>query len=423
MTSNIHFSENQIVTPVNSTLLRDRFETIRRQTEHICSELTIEDHCIQPRAEVSPPKWHMAHTTWFFEEVILKKFAPEYSNFDPVFAVLFNSYYKSVGEHTPQSQRGFLSRPSVEQVYAYRAAVDRAIAELINSTADLDAIAPLVELGLQHEQQHQELLYMDIKAILAENLEQPAYCAPTAHSAEKSTAARQLRSRFEEGLYEIGNDTSAFMYDNESPVHKHYLYSFEIDSHLVSNAEFEEFIDAGGYQQAQWWLSEGWEWVNQNAISHPLYWSMTDQGWQQFTLFGARPLPEAAPVSHVSYFEADAYARWRKQRLPTEQELETWLSANHSAGDQSEPSIEPFDLAAVDNQVWCWTASQYTAYPRFTPYDGDLAEYNGKFMCNQFVLRGACAATPIEHYRPSYRNFFKPEQRWMFSGIRLAKDI
>lgn len=400
-----------------------RFENIRRQTEQICSKLTVEDHCIQPRPEVSPPKWHMAHTTWFFEEVILKKYAPEYQNFDSVFAVLFNSYYKSVGEHTPQSQRGFLSRPSVEQVYDYRSAVDRAVKELIGSTTELDTIAPLLELGLQHEQQHQELLYMDIKAILAENLDQPAYCERNPLLSEDDSNTLPQQSRFDEGLYEVGNDTSAFMYDNESPVHKHYLYGFEMAEKLVSNSEYKEFIDAGAYQQAQWWLSEGWEWINQKAITHPLYWQKSDQGWQQFTLFGTRPLPDAAPVCHVSYFEADAYARWSKQRLPTEQELETWLRANHVANTQTEPCIEPFDIGRVDGQVWCWTASQYTAYPRFAPYDGDLAEYNGKFMCNQFVLRGGCAATPIGHYRPSYRNFFKPEQRWMFSGIRLAKDI
>lgn len=352
----------------------------------------------------------------------MKNFAPAYRNFDPVFAVLFNSYYKSVGEHTPQSQRGFLSRPSVEQVLGYRAAVDRAIVELLDSTGELETIAPLIELGLQHEQQHQELLYMDIKAILAENLEQPAYCSPVSNIA-REPISESRQSRFKEGLYEIGNDSSAFTYDNESPVHKYYLYDFEIANHLVSNAEFKEFVESGAYQQAQWWLSEGWEWVNQNNICHPLYWSATDQGWQQFTLFGTGPLSDDAPVSHVSYFEADAYARWRNQRLPTEQELETWLSVNYHDDAPSELNIEPNDVAGVDGQVWCWTASQYTAYPRFAPYDGDLAEYNGKFMCNQFVLRGACAATPIGHYRPSYRNFFKPEQRWMFSGIRLAKDI
>lgn len=407
----------------SSELMRERYRMVRQQTEKICNQLTVEDHCVQPRAEVSPPKWHMAHTTWFFEEVILKKFSPDYRNFDSVFAVLFNSYYKSVGEHTPQSQRGFLSRPSVTQILNYRAAVDQAILELLDDKDSYAAISHLIELGLQHEQQHQELLYMDIKAILAENLDQPAYQENIPARTQRQPTAEVRQSRFEEGLYQIGNETSDFMYDNESPVHQHYLYSYEIDSYLVSNAQYKEFINAGGYEQAKWWLSEGWEWLVQNNIRMPLYWSHTESGWQQFTLFGSRSLPDDMPVSHVSYFEADAYARWRNQRLPTEQELEVWLTKNYCARKQTELGIEPQDVAAVDNQVWCWTASQYTAYPRFKPFDGDLAEYNGKFMCNQFVLRGACAATPVGHYRPSYRNFFKPEQRWMFSGIRLAKDV
>lgn len=413
--------------PDNAADLKHRFRSIRQQSEHICKPLSIEDHCVQPRPEVSPPKWHLAHTTWFFEEVILKKFSPNYNRFDAVFGVLFNSYYKSVGEHTPQAQRGFLSRPSVDQVADYRKAVDQAILELIDTCSELSTVAHLIELGLQHEQQHQELLFMDIKAILAENLDQPAYLSAEQLPAPGAISSTPIQSRFNEGLYTIGNDGAEFIYDNESPAHQYYLYGFEVENQLVSNAEFKAFIDAGAYQQARWWLSEGWEWVNQNTIEHPLYWRSTNNDWQQFSLYGSRPLPDNMPVSHISYFEADAFARWREQRLPTEQELEVWLSTNHTAKNSAESKVkancEPNSITAVDQQVWCWTSSQYTAYPRFKPYDGEIAEYNGKFMCNQFVLRGACAATPAGHYRPSYRNFFKPEQRWMFSGLRLAKDI
>lgn len=405
---------------MNQQMLISRFQAVRQYTVNICSQLELEDYVVQPHAEVSPPKWHLAHVTWFFETVILKQFKADYAPFDEQFNQLFNSYYKAVGAHTIQSERGNLSRPTVKTIMAYREYVDQAMHALLSETQSSPEVIKLIETGLHHEQQHQELLLMDIKRILANNV------VPTQYSTKPLSVAfatSESWTNFTEGLYEIGHQDEGFYYDNEAPRHQHYLYPFSISDTLITNAEFLAFIEAGGYQKATYWLSQGWDWVEQEKITQPLYWFKHNEKWQEYTLHGLIPLDLDRPVVHISYFEAIAYANWRGLRLPTEQELEVFLAkktiVNH---DIDEPILHPNDAQAANGQVWCWTNSQYLPYPGFKPFDGLLNEYNGKFMCNQFVLRGGCIATPNQHYRHSYRNFYLPHQRWMFSGIRLAKD-
>jgi ergothioneine biosynthesis protein EgtB len=406
---------------LNKASLIARFQHVRQQTLEICAPIENEDYVVQPSPEVSPPKWHLGHTSWFFEEVILKKFKENYVEFNQQYRVLFNSYYKSVGKHTIQAERGSLSRPTVKEVLRYRAHVE---SELINLLADsplTEELAKLIETGLHHEQQHQELLYMDIKAILANNIIDTNYALmPLEHK-----PAKQLEENwtsYKEGLYEIGYKGKDFSYDNEGPSYQHYLYPFSINQNLVTNGEFLAFIEDKGYHQAQYWLSQGWDWIQQEQISYPLYWRKLDNKWYEYTLHGLVSLDFNRPLVHISYFEADAFANWQNLRLPTEQELEIYLStsmANHKS--TKDEIYHPHSPHAAE-QVWCWTRSQYLPYPRFKPFDGVLNEYNGKFMCNQFVLKGGCIVTPENHYRHSYRNFYLPHQRWMFSGIRLAKD-
>ncbi len=415
---------------IKQTLIT-RYQQIRQTTLDICKHIETEDFVVQPNAEVSPPKWHLGHTTWFFETVILKKFKAHYQSMDDAYNVLFNSYYKAVGTHTIQSQRGHLSRPTVAEIMRYRAYVDEAIITLLSEMSITDELATLIETGLHHEQQHQELLYMDIKTILASNVVKTQYVKTPLPAAPAPIAAW---THIEEGLVEIGygdsvsrdsdlNDTnhSGFSYDNERPRHRHYLYPFSISQSLVTNSEFLAFMQDNGYCQAQYWLSQGWDWINQTTINHPLYWSMIDGKWFEYTLHGLVPLDMHRPLTHISYFEADAFAKWKGLRLPTEQELEIYLNTAASQPASQTDSYHPNDANASE-QLWCWTSSQYAAYPRFKAFDGLLNEYNSKFMCNQFVLRGGCVVTPQGHYRHSYRNFYLPHQRWMFSGIRLAKD-
>lgn len=403
--------------------LISRYQQVRQTTLDICSRIENEDYVVQPAPEVSPPKWHLGHTTWFFETVILKPFKENYTAFNHHYNVLFNSYYKAAGTHTIQSERGNLSRPSVAEIERYRAHVDSEIASLLSTNVqETEQIEALIETGLHHEQQHQELLYMDIKYILASNVEKPSYALIPLEDASTQTKPSAWSS-FTEGLYEIGDNSAAFAYDNERPRYKHYLYPFAINQSLVTNGEFLAFIQDNAYSQSKFWLSQGWDWVTNEKIQHPLYWTLIDGQWYEYTLHGLAQLDLNRPLVHISYFEADAFANWKNHRLPTEQELEVYLSTSDAKPtNKLGAPYHPNDALAAE-QAWCWTRSQYSPYPKFKAFDGILNEYNGKFMCNQFVLRGGCVATPINHYRHSYRNFYLPEQRWMFSGIRLAKDI
>jgi ergothioneine biosynthesis protein EgtB len=405
----------------SSKKLIARYRDVRSYSMQICETLAVEDYVVQPTAEVSPPKWHLGHTTWFFEELLLHRNLPTYSRFNEQYPLLFNSYYKSAGKHWQQASRGQLSRPTVDEIIAYRAHVDDAMYELLADDGANETLNFLLELGLQHEQQHQELLYMDIKYIFAVNPLKPVYRDVPLPRARPIT---EQWCAIEEGLYIIGHNEQGFAYDNEMPQHKTYLQQFTVCDNTVTNEEYLEFIQDQGYLTARFWLSLGWDWVQDEQIRHPLYWQKYDDGWYEFSLHGQQPLDPNAPVTHISYFEADAYANWKGQRLPTEQELEVYLQHR-----QSDPSgvddnlLQPIKADAAVGQVWCWTRSHYSPYPGYRPYQGMVEEYNGKFMCNQFVLRGACSVTPVGHYRHSYRNFYQPQQRWMFSGFRLAKDI
>jgi len=403
--------------------LISQYQQVRAASLEICSRIENEDFVVQPCAEVSPPKWHLGHTSWFFETVILKKYQPAYKSFNQEFDVLFNSYYKSVGAHTLQAERGHLSRPTVAEVMRYRQHVDEALLQLLKEANVTAEIAGLIEIGLHHEQQHQELLLMDIKMILASNVLTTQYCNTRLTTLNKATPATTRWVHFDEGLVEIGDHGASFAYDNERPRHKHYLYPFAMQQSLVTNADYLAFLAAGAYTKAQYWLSQGWDWVSKNSIQHPLYWQKIDEEWYEYTLHGLVPLDLNQPLVHISYFEANAFASWKGLRLPTEQELEVFLTQFPIKPTTADGLFHPTDALAPNGQVWCWTSSQYTPYPRFKAFDGILNEYNGKFMCNQFVLRGGCIATPMHHYRHSYRNFYLPEQRWMFSGIRLAKDL
>lgn len=377
------------------------YQRVRADTEKLCEPLTVEDYIPQPIVDVSPAKWNIAHTTWFFEEMILKQFVPNYKVFDEKFGFLFNSYYNTIGERTPRDNRGALSRPTVSEVFAFRKYVDEQMAKLLASPTSPE-IAELVILGLNHEQQHQELFLTDLKYTLSINPLFPAYregFAPEESTATGTGSFIELK----EGIYEIGYNGDGFCFDNELSRHKVYLNDFAISDRPVTNAEFIEFIEAGGYTDFRFWHSEGWDWVNREQIRSPLYWNKIDGKWNSFTLGGMRPLVPEASVCHVSFYEASAFAEWKGMRLPTEFE---WEAAN-----------DRFDWG----KRWEWTNSAYLPYPGFAKAAGAVGEYNGKFMVNQMVLRGASIATPDGHSRPTYRNFFHPHLRWQFTGIRLAK--
>ena len=381
--------------------LRAFYRDIRAYTEKLCEPLEIEDYIPQPIVDVSPPKWNIAHTTWFFEEMILKKYLPEYKVFDENFGFLFNSYYNSIGDRTARDHRGALSRPTVKQVFAYRKYVDEKMAEFLAGDVS-DETSELVILGLNHEQQHQELFLTDLKYTLSLNPLFPAYREDFAVE-EQSESASDGFIEIEGGIHEIGYDSDGFCFDNELARHKVYINDFAISDRLVTNAEFIKFIDAGGYKDFSLWHSEGWDWVNQNVVQSPLYWHQLANGWHHFTLGGLRKLPLDAPVCHVSFYEAAAFAEWKGARLPTEFEWETASSK--------------FDWG----KRWEWTSSAYLPYPDYKKAAGAVGEYNGKFMINQMVLRGASVATPSGHSRSTYRNFFHPHLRWQFTGIRLAR--
>ena len=377
------------------------FKEVRSRTEELCAPLETEDYIPQPVVDVSPPKWNIAHTTWFFEEMILKKFAPDYQVFDPNFGFLFNSYYNTIGERTRRDNRGDLSRPTVAKVFEYRKYVDEKMSELLSQKLS-DELKDLVFLGSNHEQQHQELFLTDLKFSLSRNPLFPVYRENYAIEEICEMPGKRF-VEFAEGIYEIGYRGDGFCFDNELSRHKVFLNDFSIRGSLATNAEYLEFIEDGGYQNFNLWHAEGWDWVNQNAITAPLYWQKKDGEWFCFTLSGLRPVNLDAPVCHVSFYEAAAFAEWKGARLPTEFEWET--------------ASDLFDFGLR----WEWTNSAYLPYPQFTKAAGAVGEYNGKFMINQMVLRGASVATPVNHSRKTYRNFFHPNLRWQFNGIRLAK--
>ena len=401
------------------------FNAVRQRSLHLAEPLSSEDCCAQSMPDASPIKWHLAHTSWFFETFILEQAEEGYQPFHPAFRVLFNSYYNGVGAKHPRPQRGLLTRPSLADVRAYRLDVDRRMTRLLarrGGGAALDpALAALVELGLQHEQQHQELMLTDLKHLLAQNPLFPAYLDEPLAPARPPGPIDWIRC--EGGLAEIGHDGRGFCFDNELPRHRAYLAPFEIASRLVTNGEYLAFIEAGGYRDPGLWLAEGWDKVLAGELAHPLYWRQDDDGaWREFTLHGLLPLDPARPATHLSLYEADAYARWRGARLPTEAEWEfAARQASIEAGRFHPEAASGAGLAQMFGACWQWTSSSYAPYPGYAPAPGAVGEYNGKFMVNQYVLRGSSCATPAGHARASYRNFFPAGARWQFTGIRLAR--
>jgi ergothioneine biosynthesis protein EgtB len=398
--------------------LSERLFATRKLTLDLATPLNDADATIQPFPDASPAKWHLAHTTWFFETFVLRDHASGYRPFDERYAFLFNSYYEAEGPRHARPRRGMLSRPSLDEVRAYRAHVDEALERVLPSLSQ--ATLELIELGINHEQQHQELFLTDILATFAENPIEPAYAElpPPACFAVEPLSFHRGR----EGVVEIGATKEGFAFDSERPRHNTFLCAHEIAGRRVTNRDWRQFIDDGGYRTPTLWLSDGWDWVQREGISGPLYWR--EEG-TEFTLGGRREIDEAAPVAHVSYYEADAFARWAGARLPTEAEWEDFAaSADPNVGNQldSAGAVVPCSGGGMFGDVWEWTQSAFAAYPGFAPAEGAVGEYNGKFMSGQLVLKGASCATPRGHSRASYRNFFPPHARWQFTGVRLAKD-
>lgn len=474
--------------PGAAGVLAARYRQVRGFTEQLAEGLAPEDMVVQSMPDVSPTKWHLAHTSWFFEQFLLVPFLKGYAPVNPVYLFLFNSYYHQAGERHCRDQRGYISRPTVAEVRAYRHQVDEAMLELVGTLdeARRDAVVPLLTLGLHHEQQHQELLLTDIKHVFSVNPLRPAYREPGAMAAlGDGTPAAELLSRAkpeaqvpslawvacEGGVHEIGHAGAGFAYDNEGPRHRQFLEPFALADRLVTNGEYLEFIKDGGYRRPELWLSLGWATLQAQGWSEPFYWERREGGWRLFTLTGLRQLDPAEPVCHLNYFEADAYARWAGARLPTEAEWEVASRSVPIAGNFVEAgalhpvalgeattavdddvaagtlrglaafgATEPVALRALGagrqpdggvgtglhqlyGDVWEWTSSAYAPYPGFRPAAGAVGEYNGKFMCNQYVLRGGSCATSWSHIRPTYRNFFPPDASWQFTGVRLARDV
>jgi ergothioneine biosynthesis protein EgtB len=408
----------------------DRFSEVRATTRKLAAPLSPEDCAIQSMTDASPTKWHLAHTTWFFETFILSRHDPQREPFHPAFRVLFNSYYNAVGDKHPRPQRGLLSRPTLDEVFAYRDRIDAEMVALVNSGNLAPDLRALVELGINHEQQHQELILTDLKHMLSCNPLRPAYqktwpLTPI-HARESSWI------RFAGGARQIGHGGEGFAFDNETPRHTVWLEDFEIASQPVSHGDFIEFIEGGGYRRPELWLSAGWDAVVTRGWEAPLYWERRGGRWHTFTLRGMAPVERNTPACHLSFYEADAFARWAGARLPTEAEWEVAAESMPIEGNFLESgALHPLALreasrgalAQVYGDVWEWTRSDYAPYPRYRPAKGAVGEYNGKFMCNQYVLRGGSCATPAAHIRASYRNFFPADARWQFSGLRLARDI
>jgi len=410
--------------------LAAQYRDVRTFTEQLANGLAPEDMVVQSMPDVSPTKWHLAHTSWFFERFVLMEHSRGYRPLNDTYLYLFNSYYHQAGERHCRDQRGYISRPTVAEVMAYRRHVDEAVLGLLErpDAARLDAVAALVTLGVHHEQQHQELLLTDIKHVFSVNPLRPVY-RETAAVKHDATVPPLRWIGFDGGVHEIGHAGNAFAYDNEGPRHRQFIAPFEIADRLVTNGEQLAFMDDGGYRRPELWLSLGWAAVQEHGWSEPFYWERRNGAWMHFTLTGMREVDPAEPVCHLSYFEADAFARWAGARLPTEAEWEVAASTADIAGNFVEdgrwhPIATSADayLRQLYGDVWEWTASPYTPYPGFRPAAGAVGEYNGKFMCNQYVLRGGSCATSRSHIRPTYRNFFPPEATWQFTGVRLARD-
>jgi len=411
--------------------LKNNYNRIRSFTEELTAPLETEDYVIQAMENVSPAKWHLAHTSWFFETFVLEKAYDNYESLHPQYHHLFNSYYLQTGQPFTRQHRGLITRPTVKQTYEYRRYVDEQMANVFSDiTGDqFRELAPIIEIGINHEQQHQELLVTDIKYNLAQNPLGPVYKeAPVAQNGAQIPQLNWVS--IDEGVYEIGYRGEGFSYDNEHPRHKRYIHGFEMADRLITNKEYIAFIEDGGYQKSDLWLSDGYAAIKEKRWQAPLYWTLRDGIWHQFTLAGIRPVEPNEPVTHVSYYEADAFARWYGARLPGEGEWEVAAENAEIDGNFVEKrAFHPAPLSHYDNSIkqlfgdtWEWTKSAYDPYPGYEPLPGALGEYNGKFMSSQYVLRGGSCATSQTHIRPTYRNFFYPDARWQFSGIRLARQ-
>jgi ergothioneine biosynthesis protein EgtB len=411
--------------------LRAHYAFVRHTTEQLTRPLSSEDCQVQSMPDASPTKWHLAHTSWFFETFVLADHAPGYHVFDPTFKFLFNSYYNAIGDRLARPNRGLITRPSLDEVYAYRASVDHAMQSYFETAGEsLDAdVADVIELGINHEQQHQELILTDIKYALAQNPLRPAYREGVAISSSSSVQAMEWLNH-PGGLEWVGHDGDGFAFDNEGPRHRVFVSPYQLASRLVTSGEYTAFIDDGGYARPELWLSDGWSAMSAQKWKAPLYWEKSGGEYGITTLGGFRPVSHAEPVCHVSFYEADAFARWAGARLPTEFEWELAASNLKPAGNFLEsghfhprPAELGAGIAQCFGDVWEWVQSSYSPYPGSRPAPGALGEYNAKFMCNQIVLRGGSCVTPVSHIRATYRNFFPPEARWQFSGIRLARDV
>lgn len=408
----------------------EKYRQVRKITEELCTPLKTEDYVVQASFEVSPVKWHLAHTSWFFEKFVLKPFKSRFHPFSDEFDFLFNSYYDTVGKYFPKAHRGTLSRPTVEEVFEYRHFVDRWMGELSNQDGLPDEVQKRVILGLNHEQQHQELMLMDIKLNFYMNPLMPSY---TGYKPSGRSGTPDLEwTPHDGGMDRVGHSSRSFAFDNESPSHDVYIAPFKIASRLVTNGEYLEFIEDGGYSEPKYWLSDGWQTINTKGWKAPLYWEERKDGWHVFTLSGLRKMDENEPVSHVSFYEALAFANWKGKRLPTEEEWEH--AAKGLSPDQNDNFVESGFLRPVPasgsgkllqgfGDLWEWTYSSYMPYPGTRALPGSLGEYNVKFMANQMVLRGGSCVTPLSHIRSTYRNFFHLNERWSFTGIRLADDV
>jgi ergothioneine biosynthesis protein EgtB len=401
---------------------------MRELSLHLCSPLSVEDHALQPMADASPAKWHLAHTTWFFETFVLSQYMQDFRPYHPAFRSLFNSYYNTVGDRPLRSLRHILSRPTLDEVHAYRLYVDEAMVHLLTLELAPEAIK-LIELGINHEQQHQELIVTDVKNGLWANPLRPAYRSAPRHDGLIASAQIQPLTwhKFPEGVYSIGFEGTGFAFDNEGPRHNVYLQAFHLASRLVTAGEYLEFIRDGGYAKPTLWLSDGWDTVRNHSWQAPLYWEQRDGEWWNYTMDGLEPLRLNEPVCHISFYEADAFARWAEARLPSEFEWEIAARSCRIEGNfvesgalHPQPATSDEALTQMFGDVWEWTSTPYVAYPGFKPAAGAVGEYNGKFMCNQMILRGGSCATSQSHMRASYRNFFPPHVRWQFMGLRLA---